>query len=305
MNPVLCIAGPTASGKSAVALELAKAVDGEIINTDALQVYRDIRILSARPSKADTQDVPHHLYGLVDGGVHFSSGHFVKAVMLVIFDVLARQKTPILVGGTGLYFKALFEGLAAVPKIDPALVQEIEARIESEGISTILEEAKTLDPVGVKRLLGHDPQRLTRLLSVVKQTGHALHEWQAQTRPEIPSAQALRFVILPPRERLYARINDRFETMVEQGGMDEAKKVHAQYGQANLPMLKAIGLSHLLRYLRGELSYDKAMELAKRDTRRFAKRQMTWFRNQCRDWTHVENLKAEEVLASIEKWRKG
>ncbi len=299
----MCIAGPTASGKSAAALALAKAVDGEIINTDALQVYRDIRILSARPTEDDMRSMPHHLYGVVDGTTHFSSGHFVRQVMPIVLNVLARRKVPILVGGTGLYFKALFDGLAPVPTIEPQLIKQIDNQIREEGIEAVLEEAKALDPVGVSRLLGHDSQRLTRLLSVVKQTGRPLHEWQNQNRPEVPAGQAMRFLILPPRETLYAKINERFERMVEQGGMNEAKNVYAQYGhKTDLPMLKAIGLSHLLRHLGGELNYVSAIDLAKRDTRRFAKRQMTWFRNQCRDWTHVEAIDVKNTAQFVNQW---
>jgi len=304
MRPVLCIAGPTASGKSGIALQLAKAVNGEIINADALQVYSDIRILSARPSDAEMFDTPHHLYGYVDGAVHYSGGQWVRAVMPVIFDVLARGKTPILVGGTGLYFKSLLVGLAPVPDIDPALVAEIDIRIVKEGIVSVMEEARQLDPIGTASLLGQDPQRLTRLLSVVKQTGRTLQDWQSQTRAEIPKHFALGFVMMPPRELLYKRINERFEDMVDQGGMDEARQVYERYGEnASVPMVKAIGLSHLLRHFKGELSYEEAIILAKRDTRRFAKRQMTWFRNQSADWEQLQGKTIEPILRAFNDWR--
>jgi len=256
MRPVLCIAGPTASGKSGIALQLAKAVNGEIINADALQVYSDIRILSARPSDAEMFDTPHHL------------------------------------------------GLAPVPDIDPALVAEIDIRIVKEGIVSVMEEARQLDPIGTASLLGQDPQRLTRLLSVVKQTGRTLQDWQSQTRAEIPKHFALGFVMMPPRELLYKRINERFEDMVDQGGMDEARQVYERYGEnASVPMVKAIGLSHLLRHFKGELSYEEAIILAKRDTRRFAKRQMTWFRNQSADWEQLQGKTIEPILRAFNDWR--
>jgi len=303
MKPVLSIAGPTASGKSGAALSLAKAVDGEIINTDALQVYSDIRILSARPSDQDMKAVPHHLYGYVSGETHYSGGQWVRQALPVVLDVLARGKIPILVGGTGLYFKSLFEGLASVPEIDPDLIRDIDIRIDVEGIASVMAEARTLDPVGTARLQGEDPQRLTRLLSVVKQTGRPLHLWQAKTRPEIPVAFALRYVLMPPREALYQRINSRFEGMVAEGGLDEARAVFSKYGPEHAaPMLKAIGLSHLLRHLKGELEYDRSIELAMRDTRRFAKRQMTWFRNQCADWKRKEGLNINMIEKDIQVW---
>lgn len=303
MKPVLCIAGPTASGKSDAALVVAKSVNGEIINADALQVYSDIRILSARPDKKDTQSVPHHLYGYVSGRTHYSGGQWVRDVMPVILEVLARGKVPILVGGTGLYFRSLFEGLASVPDIDPDLVRDIDDRISVNGIQSVLAEAEKLDPIGTARLQGEDPQRLTRLLSVIKQTGQPLHLWQSRTRPEIPKRHALRYVLLPPRDRLYERINLRFEDMVAKGGLKEAREVFARYGpDGSAPMLKAIGLSHLLRHLKGELSYDQMVELAKRDTRRFAKRQMTWFRNQCSDWEHKEELNINMIEKDVHLW---
>ena len=284
-------------------MAVAKAVDGEIINADALQVYSDIRILSARPSERDIRTVPHHLYGYVSGETPYSGGHWVEAVMPVVLDVLARGKTPILVGGTGLYFKSLFDGLASVPQIDPKLVRTIDQRIESEGIETVIAEARALDPVGIARLQGEDPQRITRLLSVVQQTGRPLHLWQSATRSEIPAAYALRYVLMPPREALYERINSRFETMVNSGGMAEARAVFEKYGaESTAPMLKAIGLSHLLRHLKGELTYDRAIDLAKRDTRRFAKRQMTWFRNQCASWNHKEELNINMIEKDIHLW---
>ena len=304
MKPVLYIAGPTASGKSRFALELAESVEGEIINADALQVYSDVSVLSARPERHDLARVSHHLYGYVSGDTHYSGGQWVKAVMPVILDALARGKVPILVGGTGLYFKSLLEGLAFVPDIDPAIVANIENRIALSGIQSVMDEARVLDPLGASRLLGEDPQRLTRLLSVAVQTGRPLHEWQSATRPEIPPAMTVRYALMPPREQLYKRINSRFQNMVELGGLEEATQVFETYGaDSKIPMVKAIGLSHLLRHLKGEWSLEEAVEIAKRDTRRFAKRQMTWFRNQCSDWEHSETLDVAKIAETVRGWK--
>ena len=303
MKPVLCIAGPTASGKSRFALDLAEAVDGEIINADALQVYEDIHVLSARPSDADIMRVPHHLYGYVPGHVHYSGGQWVRAVMPLVLGLLARGKVPILVGGTGLYFKSLLEGLAYVPKIPSELVRSIEDRISKKGFEAVLEDAQDKDPVGTSRLLGQDPQRLTRLLSVYEYTKRPLHDWQAATRPEIPVHMTLRYVLKPARETLYTRINDRFQDMIDEGGLDEAKRVFEIYGfESKAPMLKAIGLSHLLNHFKGDLSLEEAIDIAKRDTRRFAKRQMTWFRNQCSDWQTSESYDVETLKNAINFW---
>ena len=280
LKPVICIAGPTASGKSGLAIELAKAVDGEIINADAMQVYRDIRILSARPDEEEKDGVPHHLFGHVDGKTLYSVGDWSREAVPIILDVLARGRVPILAGGTGLYFQALLEGLAEIPPVPDTL----EAELSGWPVQKLRDVAETLDPMATAKVLGDDPQRLARIVSVAKATGRPLSEWRAATRPIIPKGQTIRAVLLPDREALYARINQRFEKMIGEGALGEARDVYAKTYPPRASMPKAIGLSHLLSHLDGECDLDIAIEIAKRDTRRLAKRQMTWFRNRCGDW---------------------
>ena len=280
MKPVICIAGPTASGKSAYAVQIAKALDGEIINADALQVYSDLQILSARPTVLDMAGLPHHLFGHVAGHIRYSAGEWVRDVEPLIFDVLARGKTPVLVGGTGLYFRALLQGLADIPPIPGQVANDTAERLSRKGIGSLRAEAEKLDPAATSRVLGNDPQRLQRIVNVAIGTGRPLSSWQARTNPSVPSRFARFCVLTPPREKLYARINTRYDEMLRAGGMEEAKAIFAKGYNQSLPVMKAIGLWQLQRYFEGAGSLDEVIEDAKRESRRFAKRQMTWFRNQ-------------------------
>ena len=280
MKPVICIAGPTASGKSAYAVEIARVLDGEIINADALQVYSDLQILSARPTDEEMGDLPHHLFGHVSGRVRYSTGQWLREVEPLIIDVLARNKTPVLVGGTGLYFRALLHGMADIPAVPEQVSKETSERLAQDGIARLRAEADRLDPVAVRRVLGNDPQRLQRIVNVAIGTGQPLSKWQAETHPVVPSRFARYCVLTPPRDLLYARINARYDEMLRAGGMDEAKTVFAANYNESLPVMKAIGLRQLQRFFDEEGSVDDAVEDAKRESRRFAKRQMTWFRNQ-------------------------
>ena len=296
MKPIIYIAGPTASGKSTWALEIAKSVGGEIINADALQVYADLQILSARPSAADMQDIPHHMFGHVSGDVRYSTGAWLREVQPIILDCLARDVVPILTGGTGLYFKALTEGIAEIPAISSEAMSRAQHLLDSQGIGALRDKAELIDAVAAKRVLGNDPQRLLRIVSVYEDTAKALSDWQAETRPIIPKAFCCRAVLLPERAGLYDRINTRFDNMIEGGGLDEAKAVFSKAYDATLPMMKAIGLKQFFPYLRSEVSLEECVEIAKRDTRRFAKRQFTWFRGQAKDWCHIHDNAQKTVF---------
>ena len=284
LRPVVCIAGPTASGKSGLAVELAEAVDGEVVNADALQVYGDIAVLSARPDTHDMQSVPHHLFGHVDGRTPYSVGDWLREAVPVTLDILARHRVPIVVGGTGLYFKALLQGLADIPPVPDAL----EAELNAMSVNDLRAEADVRDPQAASRVLGADPQRLARIVGVARATGRTLTDWRADTRPVIPARYVRRVVLLPDRAGLYARIDSRFDAMMQSGALEEAKAVNARDYPDRASLPKAIGLSHLLSHLRGQCDLAKAVDLAKRDSRRLAKRQSTWFRNQCADWPVVQ-----------------
>lgn len=289
MNQVVCIAGPTASGKSALAIDLAKAVGGEVINADALQVYSDLRVLSARPSVTEEAEVPHHLFGTVDGSVRYSVGSWLRDVQPIILDVLARGRVPIVTGGTGLYFKALTQGLAQVPPPSEGGKAKAAALLEA-GIADLRREAEALDPPAAARVLGDDPQRLLRIVEVALGTDKSLSAWQAETRPVVPKPYWQGLVLLPDRDALYAKINARFDAMAQSGGYDEARALAARRLDPMLPVMKAIGLRELMSIQSGDVSEAEGLEAAKRETRRFAKRQYTWFRGQAPNWPKAQTV---------------
>ena len=293
---IICIAGPTASGKSDYAVRVAKAVDGEIINADALQVYSDLEILSARPSEADMEDIPHHLFGHVSGDTLYSTGDWLRDALSVLETLDRDGKRAVLVGGTGLYFQALLDGLADIPEVDQTVQDEIDAL----SIDDLRKEAGRVDPSAAGRVLGDDPQRLGRIVGVFRSSGKPLSAWQSQTHPSITAPEIKRAVLLPDRQQLYDRINQRFDAMIAEGALDEARRVGEKGYPDRAPMLKAIGLSHLLSHLDGQCDLDEAIETAKRDSRRLAKRQMTWFRNRCSDWDVLTNsTQRDDFLAKL------
>ena len=290
MKPIIFIAGPTASGKSAWAIEIAKKYGGEIINADAMQVYNDLQILSARPDISEMAGVPHHLFGHIAGDVRYSTGQWLREVQPVILDCLARDVVPILTGGTGLYYKALLDGLAEIPAISDDVFDEVRTMLKENGIEQLRAEAQRLDSAATAKVLGDDPQRLSRIVGVVRETEKTLTEWQSKTRPIIPKQFCECAVLMPDRALLYERINKRFVKMIDNGGLAEAETVFAKGYDASLPMMKAIGLQQFGPYFEGAISLNEAIELASRDTRRFAKRQYTWFRGQAKNWHTIINI---------------
>jgi len=288
MKTIHCIAGPTASGKSAYAVKLAEKLDGEIVNADALQVYSHLQVLSARPTTGEMAGIPHHLFGHIHPRTRYSTGHWLREVDPLIIDILARGKTPVLVGGTGLYFKALTQGLAQIPPLSDQVIEQAQAVLDGEGIEALRILAEKLDPTASAKVLGNDPQRLLRIVGVAQGTDKPLSVWQRDTRPVLPGGSWKGIVLLPERQTLYDRINSRFADMINEGGLAEARTLRQLNLDGNLPAMKAIGLRELDAYLDGEISLDEAIEQAKRQTRRFAKRQYTWLRSQMQDWEKPE-----------------
>ena len=284
---VICIAGPTASGKSGLAVKLARRCLGEGINADALQVYSDLRVISARPNASEMNGVPHHLFGHIDGAHRYSTGQWLRDAAQIIPQVMARGHTPIVVGGTGLYFKALTQGLAQIPKVSMERANEI---LRVSGISGLREAAERLDAKAAAKVLGRDPQRLLRIVSVALETEKPLSHWQEGTRPLVPENYYAAAVLMPARAELYGRINARFDQMVEAGGLKEVRRLTQRGLAADLPVMRAIGVKTVAEHIRGERTLESAIDLAKRDTRRFAKRQMTWFRGQAKTWPKLENI---------------
>jgi tRNA dimethylallyltransferase len=281
----ILIAGPTASGKSAVALALADRLGGTIINADSMQLYHELRLLTARPSEADEAAAPHRLYGTVSANEAFSVGRWLEAAQAAIAEATGEGSVPILVGGTGLYFKALIEGLAPVPDIPRevrAYWREQAARLNAEALHR---ELAARDPGVAAKLKPNDPQRIVRALEVIDATGVSLSEWQGTPAAPVLDAQTVtRLVIAPEREPLYAAIDARFDRMIENGAIEEVETLLAQGLDDSLPAMRAHGVRELRSYLAGACSLEDAEIKSKTESRRYAKRQMTWARRYMADW---------------------
>lgn len=288
--PILFLAGPTATGKTALAVSAAQRLNGEIVNADSMQIYAGLDILSAQPSPAEKAGAPHHLFGVIDAAQRCSVGRWSRLALAAIEAIEARRRTPILVGGTGLYFKALVEGLAPAPDIPEAISNDIDALFQEGGLAALRSEAQTLDPEAAARIGTGDRQRLMRVIAVARAAGQTLSQLQASTRPLINPDRVKGIVLLPDRAALYARIEARFDQMIAAGALEEARALMERGLAPDLPAMKAVGLPPLLAHLRGEHDLSSAVETAKRDSRRYAKRQYTWFSNQHPGWARVTSL---------------
>ena len=281
----MLIAGPTASGKSALALDLARRLGGVVINTDSMQVYRDLRVLTARPTSAEEAIAPHRLYGHVDAAVNYSAGAFVIDAANVLAEVHAAGRTPIFVGGTGLYFKALTKGLSAVPEIANDVRDDVRARLERDGPEALHAELALRDPASAARLNPRDRARIARALEVVESTGRSLTDWHCDALPPLLPEGSYQAVFLDiDRDTLYARIDARFDAMLAAGARDEVAALRDRRLDPLLPAMKAHGVPALIRHLNGELSLEDAATIGRADTRHYAKRQFTWFRHQLKEF---------------------
>ena len=285
MPKAILIAGPTASGKSAAALALAERLGGAVINADSMQVYRELAVLTARPGAADLARVPHRLYGTVSAAEAYSVGSWLADAARAMTEARTEGLLPILVGGTGLYFKALTAGLAAIPDVPPEIREYWRERAERLGAEGLHRELAARDPVMAGRLRPSDPQRIARALEVIDATSVSLSEWQGTTTaPVLAPDQVIGLVVAPEREPLYAAIDARVDTMIERGGLDEVKALLALGLDDSLPVMRAHGVRELGAYLSGRTSLAEAIAKAKTETRRYAKRQMTWLRKFMTDW---------------------
>lgn len=291
------IAGATASGKSALALALAEQLDGSIVNADSMQVYRDLRIITARPAPEEEARAPHLLYGHVDAAENYSVGRWCVDARAALAAVERAGRLPIVVGGTGLYFKALTQGLAAVPPIPADIRSAVRDRLKGEGIAPLYAELSDRDPATARRLGPGDRARITRALEVVLATGRSLSDWHREgMEPALDADGAVKIFLDADRAELYRRIDARFDAMLESGALDEVRALSRRGLDAALPAMKAHGVPWLIRSLKGEIDLATAAEEGKRDTRRYTKRQATWFRHQLPDWTWVApDMALEEI----------
>jgi tRNA dimethylallyltransferase len=304
LRPIIIIAGPTASGKTALALDMAAAFNGTVINADSMQVYRELRILTARPGDDEEARAPHKLFGVLPASEVCSVGRWLTLATAEIETAWKEGRLPLIVGGTGMYIKALTEGLAAIPEIPDAVNEEVRALYDSLGGEAFKEALAKLDADAARRLPAGDSQRLTRAMAVVRATGKPLAQWQGeQGQGPAVAARFLTIALVPGREDLYAACEARFKAMLEGGAIDEVQALLALGLDASLPAMKALGVPELGRHVNGEISLDEAADAAKQATRNFAKRQLTWLRNQVNADHVIEDFyssgRRQEVASAV------
>jgi tRNA dimethylallyltransferase len=298
VSRVILIAGPTASGKSALATALAERLGGAVINADSMQVYRDLRIITARPTPAEEARVPHRLYGHVDAAENYSVGRWCGEAATAIHTCLKERRVAIAAGGTGLYFNALTRGLAAVPPVAAEIREDVRARLVREGPAALHAELAARDPKAAARLSVRDRARVTRALEVVLATGRSILDWHEQGMPAtVDLTRAAKVFLTPEREELARRIDARFDAMMAAGALEEVRTLAARELNPSLPAMKAHGVPWLIRHLKGEIALADAIEHAKLETRQYTKRQATWFRNQLPEFEWVA---PEAALDAIE-----
>jgi tRNA dimethylallyltransferase len=287
------IAGPTASGKSAAALALATRLGGTVINADSMQVYRELAILTARPVAADETIAPHRLYGIVSAREAYSVGRWLEDAASAIAEAKGEGRLPILVGGTGLYFRALLEGLAPVPDI-PGDIRAHWRTLGVKRVDDLYQELAARDPAMAARLKPTDTQRVVRALEVIDATGVSLAEWQGgNVSPLLAPENVLKLVVAPEREFIYAAIDARFDRMIALGAVEEARALAALQLDPGLPVMRAHGVRELAAHLAGACSLEEAVAKAKTETRRYAKRQMTWARRFMADWHWIPGIRCQ------------
>jgi tRNA dimethylallyltransferase len=293
------IAGPTASGKSTLALDLAEELGGVVINADSMQVYRDLRILTARPSAEETARVPHRLYGHIDAAETYSVGRWLRDLDPVLAEAERAGRLPILVGGTGLYFQALTRGLAAVPPVPALLRDGLRARLAMKGAAALHAELRRCDPESATRIRVQDGVRIARALEVFEATGRTLSDWHRAGMPPLLEPTATVNVFLDiERAELRRRIDARFDLMIAAGAIEEARALEARGLEELHPIMKAHGVPWLRQVLAGKLTLAAAAAEAKNDTRRYAKRQFTWFRHQLPGFSWISPERARERILS-------
>lgn len=298
-RPIL-IAGPTASGKSALAMAFAERIGGAIINADSMQVYREIPILSARPTAADEARVPHLLYGHVPASEPYSAGRFVREARDAIEAARKAGRVPIITGGTGLYFKALTEGLAPIPDIPAPIRQHWRREAERTGTEQLHAFLAARDPRMAARLAPQDTQRIVRALEVLEATGRSLADWQEEiAEPVLDPARAIRLVVLPDRFDLHRHAEARFDAMLERGALAEAEAFAALGLDPDLPAARALGLRPLMAHLAGDTTLAAAVAAAKAETRQYIKRQTTWIRSNMITWTAITAQETERIKSDI------
>jgi tRNA dimethylallyltransferase len=295
----ILIAGPTASGKSALALALAEQLGGTVINADSMQVYRELRILTARPTPTEEARCPHALYGFVAGAEAYSVGRYAGDAARALAEARGAGRVPIVVGGTGLYFKVLLEGLSPVPPVDPGVRAYWREQAAQRPASELHAMLAARDPQTAARLMPTDPQRIVRALEVLESTGRSLSQWQRQPGiPVLTEADTLRLLVLPERKALVAAIDARFEAMLAAGALDEVRALVGLGLSRELPVMRALGVGALAAHLAGNTPLEAAVASAQAQSRQYAKRQQTWLRRNMIAWKRIDTQQTQRIIAA-------
>ena len=300
MKKVILLAGPTASGKSELAIYIAKKINGEIINADSMQVFKEIKILSARPE--DYKNIKHHLYGFVSVKKNFSTGEWIKYTEKKINEILKKKKTPVIVGGTGLYFKSLINGIAQIPNISKAKRDKIIKLFNQIGVDEFYKKLIKLDPKCKNKIIKNDKQRMIRFYEVKFYTKKSIFDWQKNTKNNFKDINFKKIFLNFPREVLLVKIEKRFKKMVDQGAIKEAKKFKKLGVSKILTSNNILGLKEIISYLEGKMTLKEVVERSIIRTRQYIKRQMTWFRGQMKDWNEFNDLKQAELRKKVLKF---
>ena len=300
-SKIILISGPTASGKSNFAIKIAKKINGEIINADSMQVYKQLKILTARPNKEEQKNIKHHMYGIIDLTKKFSTGQWLKEAIKKIKEIKKRKKIPILVGGTGLYFQSLIDGLVKIPEIPIKFRNKIRLIQKKEGQKKFYKKLLKIDPMAIDKFDQNDTQRTIRAFEVKSFTKISMYEWLSKTKSEFKDEEFLKLYIDFKREDLIKRISLRTTKMIKEGAIKEVKKFIKLKIKKDLSVNRIIGIDELTQYLDEKINLDQAQELISIKTRQYAKRQATWARSRMTSWKNINPIKITEYIKKLKK----
>ena len=300
-SKIILISGPTASGKSNFAIKIAKKINGEIINADSMQVYKKLKILTARPNKEEQKNIKHHMYGIIDLTKKFSTGQWLKEAIKKIKEIKKRKKIPILVGGTGLYFQSLVDGLVKIPEIPIKFRNKIRLIQKKEGQKRFYKKLLIIDPMAEGKFDKNDTQRTIRAFEVKSFTKISMYEWLSKTKSEFKDEEFLKLYIDFKREDLIKRISQRTIKMIKEGAIKEVKKFIGLKIKKDLSVNKVIGIDELTQHIDEKINLDQARELISIKTRQYAKRQATWSRSRMTSWEKINPIKTTEFIKKIKK----
>ena len=297
---IILLSGPTATGKSSLALKIAETIGAEIINADSIQLYRDLSILTARPN-TENEKIKHHCYGFLNGDINWSVGKWINEVKKIINDIIERKKVPIIVGGTGFYFKAITDGLSPIPDIDKSIRLEIESELEKNGLEKLYKKLNIIDVDASERINPNDKQRIMRALEVYEGTKKKISDFWLMDRKKIINQFSINFKIDADRDWIYKNCDLRVDNMFKNGVIQEVEHLLNKNYSATSPIMKAIGVNEIKSFLNNEISIDRASELIKFKTHHYAKRQITWMNNQMISWNSINTQYSNKIINEIIK----